>query len=1458
MTSLFRPKGQSVSSSAPIITSLRVQTAALGRPIPRGYGKGRVSANVIWYGDLAAIAHTTTTTTGGKGGGGGGNTTSETTYTYTAATLLAMGRGPIAGVSRVWQDKQKTSLAALGLSLYLGDASQTAFPHLVTNHPSEALAYRGVAYVAHAALDLGENASLANHNFEVAWALQRGSTGQTPKAFTANAATDELTASAHGYTTGQIVRVSSAGTLPAPLAAGADYYVVSPAANTLKVAIEPNGTPVDLTDTGSGVHSLVRWIADADPRDVVNDLLLAAGVDPARIGDLSAFSNYCVANGIFISPVYTEQRPTSELVKEIAAIGNAEPVYSEDKIKLVPYSDAAATGNGVTFTPNTTPVFEFDDNDFLTDGDEPPVEIDDDEPSEAYNVIKAKFHNRERDYNEDVVEAQDDDHIALYGRKVMDEPIELYGISDPAVARFVVQIILQNKLYFRCGYRFRLPPGKADLLEPMDFIAITDARLGLSAFPVRITKIEENDGEKQEGFAFHVREFPAGVSSSAIYPAQLGAGFAADFNAAPGNTGTPAIFDAPADLAPSGYEAWVAASGASALWGGCQVWVATDSGGPFKQVGLISGRSRHGVLSASFPVGSDPDVVNTCQVDLTVARGDLTGGTQADADAENTLSHINGELIAFQDATLTAPYSYDLETYVRRGLRGTLIKTHAINTPFVRCDQAIFRYAYDPGLVGQAIYVKLPAFNVFGGGQQSLAEASVHSFAIQGPIGAPATVTGFSAQIDAGVIKLAWSPVPAGFDYEIRVGASFDTGAVVQRVQATSLRLPPVASGSYTYWIKARSVSGQYALIAASAVVVVSNPASVAPVAVIDAANIKLNWDAPGSSFPIRVYEIRYGATFAGGTSVGFVDVTTFQTPIDWAGGRKWWVIAIDVAGNEGAPAFAELVVTPPSQPAVLAEVIDNNVLLRWTDARQTLPLRHYEVRRGAVFASAEIIGTISAEFTVVFESTAGTYRYWVVGVDAAGNYGTEGSISSSVSAPPDYILFENLLSDFSGTKSNARTVERSGFVLLPGISGNFADTPDAAANSITGDIDLRARIAAVDYTAALEQDVISKWHTTGNNRSYILRITAAGELAILWSPDGTASNQVTSTAALNLAGGVIKSVRATLDVDNGAAGNSARFYTSDDGINWSQLGTTVTTVGVASIFNSTAVLALGARQGGTAGLFAGRIYLAQVFSGIAGTLAAEFDAMRTHDGDASFTSDTGEVWTVNAAGTPPARITSTGQRLLAMFDPSRTFQQHFTDEGWDQPQDQIDAGFPIYIQPGKTTGQYVEEIDYGTTLPATKITVDVGKTVVSGSTTITPTISVKLNPGDAWTNFVGQWSVYSTNFRYVKITLDFAGAGRDDLVYIDTLTTRLDVKLKGDAGAINANSGDAGGTTVNFNVAFIDIHSINATAQGTTPAICVVDFADVPNPISFKVLVFDPATGARLTRTARWEAKGV
>lgn len=161
-----------ISTVEPKIGALSIQNSAFGLPIPLFWGTARLSGNLIWYGDFTAIAHTTTTESGGKGGGG--VTSKNTSYTYTAAFIFGLSEGPLTSIGRVWNNKEKTTFAALGMTLLPGTLPQAVWSHLTTKHPTEALSYPGIAAVAHSAFDLGGSASLPQLSFEASGPRQFG------------------------------------------------------------------------------------------------------------------------------------------------------------------------------------------------------------------------------------------------------------------------------------------------------------------------------------------------------------------------------------------------------------------------------------------------------------------------------------------------------------------------------------------------------------------------------------------------------------------------------------------------------------------------------------------------------------------------------------------------------------------------------------------------------------------------------------------------------------------------------------------------------------------------------------------------------------------------------------------------------------------------------------------------------------------------------------------------------------------------------------------------------------------------------------------------------------------------------------------------------------------------------------------------------------------------------------
>jgi len=207
-------------------------------------------------------------------------------------------------------------------------------------------------------------------------------------------------------------------------------------------------------------------------------------------------------------------------------------------------------------------------------------------------------------------------------------------------------------------------------------------------------------------------------------------GFVPNWSAAPGVVNTPLIFEPPAALLSGDLEIWIALSGGP-NWGGGQVWISSD-GDSYAFAASVSGPATQGVLAAAIDNSvSSPDTADTCSVDLTESRGQLFSVSATDAANLVTLCYMGGELFAYQTASLTSGYHYNLST-LYRGAYGTTAASHPAGTQFARIDQSIGRFRYPSTLIGQTIYLKFPSTNIVGGGAQSLASVPAYTYTVTG------------------------------------------------------------------------------------------------------------------------------------------------------------------------------------------------------------------------------------------------------------------------------------------------------------------------------------------------------------------------------------------------------------------------------------------------------------------------------------------------------------------------------------------------------------------------------------------------------------------------------------------------------------------------------------------------------------------------------------------------------
>ncbi|SDC49689.1 Putative phage tail protein [Sphingomonas sp. YR710] len=680
--------GKSTSTTAPKINQLAVQSSSLGLPITLGWGRGRIKANIIWYNGFKAMPHTTKQS-GGKGMGGGSK---STTFSYSASIIMGLCEGPVQGVRTVYRDKDVYA------------------DHVVP------LTWDGFTY--------GTTTETALQ--QAGLSLATGSSSQAPWGYV----TSLYPAQALGYS-------------------GVAYVYAQDYALTDNASLSNHSFEVDF-----GVQ--LAGMADADPADIVSDFLTNAahgvpGWASGLLGDLSDWSLYARANNLLLSPTLEEQRTASDCITEWTDATNSAAFWSEGVLKIATFGDAAATGNGVTWTPNLSPEYDLTEDDFIA-ADGGPVQLEIVDQSDAYNVVQVEFLDRANQYGVGIALADDNANITEFRERKKD-PTQYHCICDADIARHSAQLLLQRTLYRRDLYKFRLPWNFVRL-EPMDYVTLTTTSDELQLYRqlVQIVDIEEDE----EGvLAFSAEGIDVGTASAALYNAHSGSAVTVNTSVAPGSIATPILINAPAALTGLDPEVWVAVSSPSAAWGGCEVWASADNV-HFQKVGRISGPSRVGVSTAGLADHVDPDTTNMLSVDLTASGKTLDSSTAANADAGATLIWLAGELMTYQTATLTSAFHYDLTT-LRRGLYGTAHATHGAGAPFARLDDAVFKFPYTSLNVGSTIYLKFPSFNIFGAALEDMSTVTAYNLALLDS----AHVTDWRVIADAGVAAAADAVVDA-------------------------------------------------------------------------------------------------------------------------------------------------------------------------------------------------------------------------------------------------------------------------------------------------------------------------------------------------------------------------------------------------------------------------------------------------------------------------------------------------------------------------------------------------------------------------------------------------------------------------------------------------------------------------------------------------------------------------
>lgn len=575
-----------------------------------------------------------------------------------------------------------------------------------------------------------------------------------------------------------------------------------------------------LRDTGDGV--------DINPVDANTYILtnknngLGFTLENIHLASQERFKTFCRASDLFITVPLTDQSKAYEIINTNCEMTNTIVFWSQRKIKYVPRCEDVITGNGVTYTPNTTPEYDLTTEDFLEDEDGKLVTWERTDNAETYNQVTVEFTNRANGYETETVDYQILADINDRGLRPMPTVSYPY-IHTKARAEQVAQQIAMDSCYGRNAYNFKLGLAHS-LLEPGDIVTLTELKAaGLNKLPVMIEDVTE-DGE--EAYSLKAKYKPKGIYSPARYSTYDAERAFIDYNVDPGNVNQPVIFELPYILTDGDMQIVLAVAGDHPFWGGCGVWISSD-GITYVRAGEVNIPARYGVVAETLKAGGTTDTINTLKVDMSRSHRQLASGTKEDAKTYQTLCYVDGELIAYETAALTDTDKYDL-SYLVRGCYGSEIKAHAKNSPFVRLDKDIlFSYGYLPQDIGKTVYIKLTSINSFGIREQNLEDVEPYTYVIQGKIpesGVEFTVTQSGEKLVASLKNTySNSDYLAFFTYELRMGATWDKAVLINRFSGDTYTFDAPGEGTLTFWLKVVDQVGNYSKTATRAIVNVIN-----------------------------------------------------------------------------------------------------------------------------------------------------------------------------------------------------------------------------------------------------------------------------------------------------------------------------------------------------------------------------------------------------------------------------------------------------------------------------------------------------------------------------------------------------------------------------------------------------------------------------------------------------------
>lgn len=751
--------GSNITTSEARIASMQISQSAQGVPVPLLWGLNRVPLNLLWMDDFATVEHRSSQ----QAGKGGGTTMTNVTYTYTASVLLGVAAGVCSGIKSLWRNKDKltdttktlpaqqllhTAVVPVGRVITVPSADIWASTVQVTYTGDSAIITDYT--VAAGVYTLGSSVA------EGAW---------VDISYTTSAQTETLTALQNAgltwFASGELGQTGWGYLTTAHSAQALAYSGVCHLAASNWLLGAAAGLPT-LTVEAAGRGAISSEVPDANPATVLDDLLTdpvwGAGLPADRFGGFDAYGQWCAAAGLWLSPAWAERKGVFEWVNQLAKITHSQPLWDVDRLTMVPLATASLTSATGSYTPAPEyagPVYSITDDDLIE-----PVHYDRPAPTDRYNRVSITYKSRAIDYASAVETAEDAAHIDAHGVRELPDVIDAPEVADPTVAATVAELILREQLTGGAEYRLKLPIS-FDLLQPLDIIQIEDARINLAPRLVRISEITEGDGGQLEVLATDV------LVTGAVTTARQGSG-GFGYNTSPPDAVSVRAVMLPTAATGDVQQLAIGVT-AGANWGGSDIWV-SSTGSDYRRIASTAVRARLGTLASSIASAStEYQPAQTLDVFVTGAA-QLGNVSQTDFDAHRSLMWVNGELLSYSDATLTAAGRYSLNP-LRRGLYSTSASAYSSGAPWLRVDDSLALFDVATADLGTVMYIKVTSRNGLGTYVQGLEEVAPLVVTLTPNPSPPDVVTGLAltTAFVGTYFDVNWANAARAADYELQI-----------------------------------------------------------------------------------------------------------------------------------------------------------------------------------------------------------------------------------------------------------------------------------------------------------------------------------------------------------------------------------------------------------------------------------------------------------------------------------------------------------------------------------------------------------------------------------------------------------------------------------------------------------------------------------------------------------------